>query len=161
MASKTNCSAPHPECRRHAVAVACAAVLVASLAPRVHAQETPAASQQTAAAAPEQATSQIPPDQLDALVAPVALYPDSLLALTLAASTYPLEIVELQQWLAKNSSLKDKALAEAVAKQQWDPSVQSMAGLPDLVKRLADDIQWTTDLGNAFLAQQKDVMDAV
>ena len=57
--------------------------------------------------------------------------------------------------------MKDKALADAVAKQPWDPSVQAMAALPDLVKRLADDIQWTTDLGNAFLAQQKDVMDAV
>ena len=103
----------------------------------------------------------IPPDQLDALVAPIALYPDSLLAQTLAASTYPLEIMQLQQWLTKNSTLKDKALADAVAKQPWDPSVQSMAALPDVVKRLADDIQWTTDLGNAFLAQQSDVMDAV
>src|SRR6185436_6576929 len=103
----------------------------------------------------------IPAEQLDALVAPIALYPDPLLAQTLAASTYPLEIVQLQQWLAKNPSLKDKALADAVAKQDWDPSIQSMAGLPDVVKRLADDIQWTTDLGNAFLAQQSDVMDAV
>jgi hypothetical protein len=106
-------------------------------------------------------TSQIPPDQLDSLVAPIALYPDPLLAQTLAASTYPLELVQLQQWLAKNPGLKDKALADAVAKQPWDPSIQAMAGLPEVVKRLADDIQWTTDLGNAFLAQQSDVMDAV
>jgi hypothetical protein len=105
--------------------------------------------------------SKIPPNQLDSLVAPIALYPDPLLAQVLAASTYPLEIVQLQQWLAKNPALKDKALADAVAKQPWDPSVQAMAGLPDVVKRLADDIQWTTDLGNAFLAQQGDVMDAV
>ncbi len=105
--------------------------------------------------------SKIPPDQLDALVAPIALYPDPLLAQTLAAATYPLEIGQLQQWRQKNTTLKDKALADAVAKQPWDPSVQAMAGLPDVVKRLADDIQWTTDLGNAFLAQQSDVMDAV
>jgi len=105
--------------------------------------------------------SKIPPDQLDSLVAPIALYPDPLLAQTLAASTYPLEIIQLQQWLLKNPGLKDKALADAVAKQPWDPSIQAMAGLPDVVKRLADDIQWTTDLGNAFLAQQNDVMDAV
>src|SRR5436853_395547 len=105
--------------------------------------------------------SNIPPDQLDSLVAPIALYPDPLLAQTLAASTYPLEIIQLQQWLLKNPGLKDKALADAVAKQSWDPSIQAMAGLPDVVKRLADDIQWTTDLGNAFLAQQNDVMDAV
>ena len=103
----------------------------------------------------------IPSDQLDSLVSPIALYPDPLLAQTLAASTYPLELIQLQQWLLKNPGLKDKALADAVAREPWDPSVQAMAGLPDVVKRLADDIQWTTDLGNAFLSQQNDVMDAV
>ncbi len=106
-------------------------------------------------------TTKIPADELDSLVAPIALYPDPMLAQTLAASTYPLELIQLQQWLAKHPTLKDKALADAVAKEPWDPSIQAMAALPDLVKRLADDIQWTTDLGNAFLAQQKDVMDAV
>ena len=106
-------------------------------------------------------SAKIPIEQLESLVAPIALYPDPLLAQTLAASTYPLEIVQLQQWLVKNPGLKDQALATAVAKQPWDASIQAMAGLPDVVKRLADDIQWTTDLGNAFLAQQKDVMDAV
>ena len=114
-----------------------------------------------AVAADSATEAKVPPDQLDALVAPIALYPDPLLAQTLAASTYPLEIVQLQQWLQKNPKLKDKALADAVAKQPWDPSIQAMAGLPDVVKRLADDIQWTTDLGNSFLAQQGDVMDAV
>jgi Protein of unknown function (DUF3300) len=106
-------------------------------------------------------TSKIPPDQLDSLVAPIALYPDPMLAQVLAASTYPLEIIQLQQWLEKNKNLKDKALADAVAKQSWDASVQALAALPDVVKRLADDIRWTADLGNAFLAQQSDVMDAV
>ena len=103
----------------------------------------------------------IPADQLDSLVAPIALFPDPVLAQVLAASTYPLELLQLHQWLQKNPGLKDKALLDAVAKQPWDPSIQAMAGLPDLVKRLADDIQWTTDLGNVFLAQQGDVMDAV
>ena len=103
----------------------------------------------------------IPSDQLDSLVAPIALYPDPLLAQTLAASTYPLELIQLQQWLLKNPGLNDQALADAVAKQPWDPSIQALAGLPDVVKRLADDIQWTIDLGNAFLTQQGDVMDAV
>ena len=120
----------------------------------------------TAQSVPLQPSSQaqsakIPPEQLDSLVAPIALYPDPLLAQTLAASTYPLEIIQLQQWLTKNKDLKDKALADAVAKQSWDPSVQALAALPDVVNRLANDIQWTTDLGNAFLAQQSDVMDAV
>src|SRR5262252_685 len=107
------------------------------------------------------AASTLPPDQLDSLVAPIALYPDPMLAQVLAASTYPLEIIQLQQWLSKNPGLKGTALADAVAKQPWDPSIQALAGLPEVVKRLADDIQWTTDLGNAFLAQQSDVMDAV
>jgi hypothetical protein len=106
-------------------------------------------------------TSKVPADQLDSLVAPIALYPDPLLAQTLAASTYPLEIIQLQQWLEQNKTLKDKALADAVAEQKWDPSVQALAALPDVVKRLANDIQWTADLGNAFLAQQGDVMEAV
>src|SRR5262245_6727593 len=110
--------------------------------------------------APQEA-SRIPADQLESLVAPIALYPDPLLAQTLAASTYPLELIQLQQWMAKNPDLKDKALADAVAKQPWDPSIQSMAAVPEVVKRLADDIQWTTELGDAFLAQQGEVMDAV
>jgi hypothetical protein len=109
---------------------------------------------------PDQA-AKIPSDQLDSLVAPIALYPDPLLAQVLTASTYPLEIIQLQQWLTKNPGMKDQALADAVAKQPWDPSIQALAGLPEVVKRFADDLQWTTDLGNAFLAQQSDVMDAV
>ncbi len=119
-----------------------------------------AGRQDQQAAAPENAPK-IPADQLDSLVAPIALYPDPLLAQVLAASTYPLEIIQLQQWLQKNKNLKDKALTDAVQKENWDPSVQGLAALPDVVKRLADDIKWTTDLGNAFLAQQSDVMDAV
>ena len=137
------------------VAIACAALLM----PRefvVLAQGTPAP-----AGATEPAAAKLPPEQLDSLVAPIALYPDSLLAQTLVAATYPLEIIQLQQWLLKNPGLKDKALVDAVAKQPWDPAIQSMAAIPDVVKRLADDVQWTTDLGNAFLAQQGDVMDAV
>ena len=120
-----------------------------------------ASPQSAQVSTPQSQSPLIPPDQLDSLVAPIALYPDPLLAQTLAASTYPLELIQLQQWLAKKPRLKDKALADAVTKQPWDPSVQAMAALPDVVKRLADDIQWTTDLGNAFLAQQSDVMDAV
>ena len=137
---------------RRCTAVVCALLLVPGKAlllgqsPQSNAQTQPA---------------KIPPDQLDSLIAPIALYPDPLLAQVLAASTYPLEIIQLQQWLAKNKNLKDKALADAVAKESWDPSVQALAALPDVVNRLANDIQWTTDLGNAFLAQQSDVMDAV
>jgi hypothetical protein len=103
----------------------------------------------------------LPSGELDSLVAPIALYPDPLLAQTLAASTYPLEVVQLQQWMNNNKNLQGKALADAVAKQPWDPSVQSLVEFPDVVQRMAGNIQWTTDLGNAFLAQQSDVMAAV
>jgi hypothetical protein len=133
---------------RGLVPISCA-VLLLSGQPGAFAQETTPAA------------TKLPAEQLEALVAPIALYPDSLLAQTLVAATYPLEIIQLQQWLAKNPDLKDKGLVDAVAKQPWDPAIQSMAAVPDVVKRLADDIQWTTDLGNAFLAQQGDVMDAV
>src|SRR5262244_2017903 len=119
------------------------------------------ANPQAPAPSQDVAAKPISPEQLDSLVAPIALYPDPLLAQVLAASTYPLEIMQLQQWLGRNPGLKDKALADAVAKQPWDPSVQAMAPLPDVVKNLADNIQWTTDLGNAFLAQQSGVMDAI
>lgn len=116
---------------------------------------------QQPAAGSQEAPPKIPPEQLDSLVAPIALYPDPMLSQTLVAATYPLEIIQLQQWLEKNKGLKDKALADAVKKQDWDPSIQAMAALPDVVKQLAENVKWTTDLGNAFLAQQSDVMDAV
>src|SRR3974377_1451095 len=120
-----------------------------------------AQAQQQAGATEEQNAPKIPNDQLDSLVAPIALYPDPLLAQVLVACTYPLENVQAQQWLEKNKNLKDKALTDAVEKQGWDPSIQAMAPLPDVVKLLSQNIKWTTDLGNAFLAQQNDVMDAV
>src|SRR5271167_2692056 len=76
---------------------------------------------------PEEQAPPIPNDQLDSLVAPIALYPDPLLAQVLAASTYPLEIIQLQQWLAQHKDLKDQALVDAVEKQDWDPTVQALA----------------------------------
>jgi Protein of unknown function (DUF3300) len=142
------------EIARSFLAVLCAALLIPG--------DASSLAQSPQAASPaEQEEPKLPPEQLDSLVAPIALYPDPLLAQVLVASTYPLEIMQLQQWLIKHKDLKDKALNDAVIKQPWDPSIQGMAALPDAVKRLADDIQWTTELGNAFLAQQSDVMDAV
>ena len=143
---------------RRVIAIVCVASLPWS-SPRVLAQEAPDAQSQEMATTEE--APKIPNDQLDSLVAPIALYPDAMLAQTLAASTYPLEVMQLDQWMEKNKNLKDKALADAVAKQPWDPSVQSMAAFPDVVQRMAENIQWMTDVGNAVLAQQKDVMDAV
>jgi hypothetical protein len=101
------------------------------------------------------------PDQLNDLVAPIALYPDPLLSQVLVAATYPLEVVQAYQWLQKTPGLTGTALTEAAAQQNWDPSIQALVVLPDVLKRLNDDVSWTTNLGNAFLAQQSDVMDAV
>jgi hypothetical protein len=117
----------------------------------------PSASPQTNA----QAAGTVSAGQLDSLVAPIALYPDPLLAQVLASSTYPQELVQLQQFLSQNSSLTGQALAQAVTQQPWDPSVQAMAAFPDVVTNMTQNIQWTTDLGNAFLAQESGVMDAV
>lgn len=101
------------------------------------------------------------PDQLDSLVAPLALYPDPILSQVLVASTYPLQIVEAERWLGKHSSLTGKALADAAAKQPWDASVQALVMIPDVLKRLSQNISWTSDLGNAVLAQQEGVMQAI
>jgi len=104
---------------------------------------------------------QLSPRQLDSLVAPVALYPDRLLGQILVAATYPMEIAEADQWLQQHRELQGAQLMDAARQQTWDPSVQALVVFPDVLDRLASDIRWTTDLGNAFLAQQADVMNTV
>src|ERR1035441_5801857 len=116
------------------------------------------AQDQPAQPPPDQSLS---PDQLNDLVAPIALYPDPLLSQVLVASTYPLEVVEAHQWLQKNGSLRGQQLTDAARQQNWDASVQAMVAFPDVLTTLNQDVQWTTALGNAFLAQQSDVMTAV
>jgi hypothetical protein len=121
--------------------------------------QTPA---QTAAQTPEAPPVELmTANQLENLVAPVALYPDGLLGQILAASTYPLEVVEAQQWRLQNSALEGPQLLDAAKQQNWDPSVQALVAFPSVLTLLNRDIRWTTDLGNAMLAQQADVMDAV
>ncbi len=107
------------------------------------------------------AGQRLSPQELSNLVAPVALYPDMLLSQVLAASTYPLEITEAQQWVQQNQGLRGQQLIEAAKQQPWDPSVQALVAFPQVMNMLTRDIQWTTDLGNAFLSQQADVMDAI
>ena len=143
------------------------AALVAALSGLLASPAGAAPARQEAQAAPAAQAEQAPDavkltaDQLESLVAPIALYPDPLLAQCLVASTYPLDIVAAEQWLAKNSTLKGEELTKAAEKQDWDPSVQSLVLLPDALKRLSENIKWTADLGDAFLAQENDVMDAV
>ena len=134
------------------IAVICAALLVPGDA-ILRAQDGPPP--------PQNQAPLLPPEQLDSLAAPVALYPDPLLSQILVAATYPLELVQASQWLQQNRGLSGPALTQAAAQQNWDPSVQALVVFPDLIQRLTQDITWTTNLGNAFLAQQGDVMDAV
>ncbi|HLK64220.1 MAG TPA: DUF3300 domain-containing protein [Bryobacteraceae bacterium] len=119
------------------------------------------AQDQAPAPAPPPPGQALTPDQLNNLVAPIALYPDPLLSQVLVACTYPLEVVQAYQFLQKNPGLTGPALTEAAQQQNWDPSVQALVVFPDVLKRLNDDVSWTTNIGNAFLAQQQDVMDAV
>jgi hypothetical protein len=111
--------------------------------------------------APNQQAQVMSPDQLDSLVAPIALYPDPLLAQVLAASTYPLEIVMADRFVKENSNLTGQALVAAAGKQDWDPSVQALVAFPTVLKMMNQSLDWTTALGNAFLAEQADVMSAV
>ena len=101
------------------------------------------------------------PEQLEALVAPIALYPDELLANVLAASTYPLEVVQADRWLKERKTLKDDASKKEVEKQSWDDSVKALTSTADVISMMSDKVDWTKNLGDAVLAQQPDVMDAV
>ena len=101
------------------------------------------------------------PDQLDTLVAPIALYPDALVAQVLAASEYPEQVAFADDWLAQNKSLSGAALAQAVDQQSWDPSVKALTQFPSVLHNLAQNLAWTSNLGDAFTNQQSDVMAAV
>jgi len=100
-------------------------------------------------------------EELDQMLAPIALYPDSLLAQILMASTYPLEVVQADRWAKQNKDLKGDALTAALEKQPWDPSVKSLINFPQVLTMMSEKLDWTQKLGDAFLAQQKDVMDTV
>src|SRR5436189_5547293 len=101
------------------------------------------------------------PNELDGLVAPIALYPDPLISQILVASTFPLQIVEANQFVQRNPGLTGPALTQAAQEQNWDPSIQALVVFPDVLQRLNQDVQWTTALGNAFMSQQADVMASV
>jgi len=101
------------------------------------------------------------PAELDQLVAPIALHPDTLLSEVLMASTYPLEVVQAERWLNANKSLKGDQLKDAVDKQPWDDSVKSLIATPSVLEMMSSKIDWTQKLGNAVIDQQADVMDAI
>src|SRR5215471_12911575 len=112
--------------------------------------------------APESSGGEVlKPQQLDALVAPIALYPDSLLAQVLMASTYPLEVAQADRWVNDNKNLKGDALKDAAEKQTWDDSVKALVATPDVLSMMSSKLDWTQKLGDAVLAQQPDIMDAI
>jgi hypothetical protein len=100
-------------------------------------------------------------EELDQMLAPIALYPDSLLGQVLIASTYPLEIVQADRWAKANKNLKGDALTAALEKQNWDPGVKSLVNFPKVLSMMSEKLDWTQKLGDAFLDQQKEVMDTV
>lgn len=100
-------------------------------------------------------------EEIEQLVAPIALYPDALVAQILMASTYPLEVVSAARWSKANPNVKDKALEEAMQKQTWDPSVKSLTAFPSVLTMLNEKLDMTQKLGDAFLGQQKEVMAAI
>jgi hypothetical protein len=101
------------------------------------------------------------PQELQQLVAPIALYPDALVAQILAASTYPAEIVEADRWIQSHSNLEGEGLAKEVDKQPWDPSVKALTQFPSVLENMDKNLSWTSSLGDAYANQQQDVTDAV
>ncbi|MFZ0863621.1 MAG: DUF3300 domain-containing protein [Candidatus Sulfotelmatobacter sp.] len=118
-------------------------------------------SQPPAQAAPAPPHTQQTPEQLQRLVAPIALYPDSLVAQILAASTFPEQVVEADRWLQAHPDLKGADLAKAVDQQPWDPSVKALTAFPSVLGNMDKNLSWTSSLGDAYYNQQQDVMDAI
>src|SRR5467141_1157228 len=151
------------------------ALLIASILSCSHAPATaqeslmPASVQETAAPAADQAPGTVQgeavarqtPDQLQQLVAPIALYPDALVAQILAASAFPTEIVEADRWVQQHSDLKGQQLAQAVDQQSWDPSIKAIAQFPSVLASMDKNLSWASSLGDAYVNQQQAVLDAV
>ena len=135
------------------------AVTLLFAVPQTALAQTPPPPPAQPAAAPAQPL--LTTGQLDALVAPVALYPDALLSLVLMASTYPLEVVQADRWVGANKNLQGDAFKAALDQQNWDDSVKSLAATPDVLDMMSNKLDWTQQLGDAVLAQQPDVMDAI
>ncbi|ECY4895647.1 DUF3300 domain-containing protein, partial [Salmonella enterica subsp. enterica serovar Java] len=154
----------------HLIALVCSAGLFAASGVLYVKSRAPEAPAQAAAPAPEPTQTAVPAPvakttfttaQIDQWVAPVALYPDALLSQVLMASTYPANVVQAVQWSRDNPTLQGDAAIQAVASQPWDPSVKSLVAFPQLMALMGENPQWVQNLGDAFLAQPQDVMDAV
>jgi hypothetical protein len=124
-------------------------------------QPPPAATAQSQPAAAKPGAPAFKPEEIEALVAPIALYPDALLSQVLMASTYPLEVVQAARWVKANPNVKGDAAVKAVEDQKWDVSVKSLVAFPQILEPMSEKVDWTQKLGDAFLGDQKAVMGAV
>ncbi len=147
-------AAPRGAVRRAALVVVAGLGVLAAPLPAVVAEEAPAA-------APAPAEARFSTEQLEQIAAPVALYPDSLLAQIFMAATYPIEVVQADRWCRANPGVSGTALDEAMKAQSWDLSVKSLCALPAVLKQMSENLDWSQDLGDAFLEQRADLMAAV
>ena len=145
-------------CTSRLYVIAALVALVSLPGARVRAQDRPQQEQQSQRQDQQQLSSQ---KEIQQLVAPIALYPDALLAQVLTASTYPLEVTMAARWSEKNRKVKGEALQDAMQKQPWDPSVKGLTSVPQVLSMMNDKLDWTSRLGEAFLAQPDDVQKAV
>lgn len=135
--------------------------LVMPLASGCSNAQTPSPQPQAASPSQSQNAPEFSQAQLDSLLAPIALYPDTVLSHVLIASTYPLEVVQADRWARSNKKLTGDEAVQAVEDQDWDPSVKALVAFPDVLRRMSDDLEWTQQLGDAFLADESRVMDSI
>ena len=133
----------------------------ASLAYAGQSDQSPAQSDQSGEQAPQAAAAKQSPEELQQLVAPIALYPDALVAQILAGATYPTEIVQADRWMQAHPDLKGEELGKEVDQQSWDPSVKALTQFPSVLANMDKNLSWTSSLGDAYVNQADDVMDAV
>lgn len=141
---------------KQSLSLALSCYLVLATSPTGFAQDAIPLATQT----PVQAVPQTP-EQLQQLVAPIALYPDALVAQILAAATYPDQVVEADRWMEQNPGMQGQQFAEQVDKQPWDPSVKALTEFPSVLANMDKNLSWTSSLGDAYVNQQQDVMNAV
>jgi len=146
---------------RISVALLAWALLVASMSQSLPGYQDAQAPTQDSQGAAASAYTQQTPEQLQQLVAPVALYPDSLVAQILAASTFPEQVVEADRWVQAHPDLKGDDLARAVDQQPWDPSVKALTAFPSVLGNMDKNLSWTSSLGDAYYNQEQDVADAI
>jgi hypothetical protein len=146
---------------RRSCAIVTSGALVFSGLPAIAQDQTPPAAQRPPAAQQSPQAQQLGQGQLEKLLAPIALYPDGLVAQILTASTYPLEVVQAARWANEHSNVQGQALQDAMQQQPWDASVKGLTAVPQVLAMMNDKLEWTQQVGEAFLAQANDVSNAI